>query len=208
MKLSIYLEELASSASTPGGGSASAVSGMLGISLIQMAISLTKNKKKYIEYAPIYEMVEKTLTESKAVCEWGMDEDAVAFDKVMALYHKKPTPEEQEDYNKQLQEAFIYAAEVPLKVAKAIRDAMAIANVVKDKLNPWVVSDLIGGMEALNGAIRSVLLNVAINVKSLSEGADKERLHAEMVECLQITIAAYEEMREYLYKIDTFKELK
>lgn len=207
MEISNYLEELASSAATPGGGSASALSALIGISLLQMAISLTKGKKKYIEYTQVYEVVEEALAKSKKICEWGMKEDAIAFGKVMEVYRNKSKTQELKDYEQQLKDAIIYAAEVPLKVAQSIKSAILVIDAIKDKLNPWVVSDLIGGIETLNGAIRSVLLNVAINVKSLSEGKDKTRLHGEMINCLKETIYAYRELKQYLYEADTFKNL-
>lgn len=208
MKISVYLEELASSASTPGGGSASALGAQIGISLVEMAIALTKGKKKYADYSSTYEQVEAVLKESKEICKWGMDEDAVAFDNVMSIYRMKPSPAEQESYDTKLQEATIYAAQVPLKVAKAIQTALGAANEVKAILNPWVVSDLIGGMETLNGALRSVLLNVAINVNGLAECEERELLQTQMRSCLEESTAIYEEMKAYLYEIDTFNKLK
>src|SRR2546430_10371113 len=47
-----YLDELASAKSTPGGGSASALSGAMGAALASMVARLTLGKADYVEVQP------------------------------------------------------------------------------------------------------------------------------------------------------------
>jgi len=45
-----YAEQLASKASTPGGGSAAALTGLLGVSLMEMSVNLTIGRPQYAEH--------------------------------------------------------------------------------------------------------------------------------------------------------------
>lgn len=204
MKFEEYIDKLASSSPTPGGGSASAVSGMIGISLVEMAIALTKDKKKYKEYEALYSEATKVLQENKNILKWGIEEDAKAFDEVMKLYRK---PDDSKEHANALQDAFIYAAEVPLKSAYAIVDSFKAITLIIDHINPWVVSDVIGGLEINMGALRSILLNTAINLHSITEDASKETLHTEMKACLVRGEKLYKVLRQKLYTKKEFAPL-
>src|SRR6266581_7194403 len=64
--LQTYIDELASSQPTPGGGSASALSGALGAALASMVARLTLNKS---EYADVHEQIEVLLQQTEAIRE-------------------------------------------------------------------------------------------------------------------------------------------
>ena len=81
-----FLDQLASSQPTPGGGSAAAVMGAMGAALVSMVANLTVGKKKYAEVEP---QVKEVLAESEKLrgqLTAALQEDVAAFDTVMAAY--------------------------------------------------------------------------------------------------------------------------
>ncbi len=167
-----FLEELASKASTPGGGSAAAIMGGVSAALSSMVCNLTIGKKKFAA-------VESEMTEILAQADklrarmiYAIEEDVAAFAAVMAAYGlPKTTEDEQKERHRAIQSALRSATDAPLECAKLCREAIELAAHVSDKGNPAVVSD--GGVAALAGqaALRSSALNVYVNAKAIEDRA-------------------------------------
>ena len=90
-----FLDGLASSAPTPGGGGAAAISGAMGAALVSMVCNLTIGKKKYVEVeADLKQVLEKSEALRKTLT--GMIADDVeAFDAVMGAYGLPKTTDEE-----------------------------------------------------------------------------------------------------------------
>lgn len=168
--VSAFLDELASSSPAPGGGSVAALSGALGAALTTMVCNLTIGKKKY---AGVEADVKKVRTESeklRARFTQLIDEDTLAFNKVMEAY---ALPKESEA-QKTLRSAAIAAATkeatlVPLEVMKHCIDAMALAQQVASSGNANSVSDAGVSALMLHAACEGAALNVKINLGGLSD---------------------------------------
>jgi formiminotetrahydrofolate cyclodeaminase len=164
-ELNGFLSELASDAPTPGGGSVAALCGAIGAALNSMVANLTIGKQKYAE-------VEGEMKENLAGTETlrlelaqMVDEDAEAFDKVMAaLKMPKETDEEKAVRKKALQQALVDAATVPLAVMEMCLGVIRLAKPVAEKGNVNAVSD--AGVAALvaRAGVHSAKLNVMINL--------------------------------------------
>ena len=146
-----FIDELASSAPTPGGGGASAYCGALASALASMVANLTVGKKKYADVeADMIVMLEKLATVRERLLEL-VEEDAEAFKPLAAAYRMpKSTPEEEAAKNAALQAALADACEVPL-------------------------SDVGVGALFAKAALNGASLNVFANVVSMD---DKERAGA------------------------------
>ena len=110
-----FLDELASSAATPGGGSAAAIIGAMGAALVSMVCNLTIGKKKYAEVeGEMKDVLAKTEALRKKLT--GMIEDDVkAFDAVMGAYGMpKETDADKAARDKAIQAALKLATDVPL----------------------------------------------------------------------------------------------
>ncbi|MGZ4387148.1 MAG: cyclodeaminase/cyclohydrolase family protein, partial [Gaiellaceae bacterium] len=95
MSLAELGEVLASSAPTPGGGSASAVSGALASALVGMVARLTTGEK-FAERAGEMQAVAAEADRLRSELLSLADEDAAAFDQVMDAFRMpKETPEQQ-----------------------------------------------------------------------------------------------------------------
>jgi len=199
-----FLDELASSAPTPGGGSAAAVMGAMGAALLSMACNLTVGKRDYSD-------VEAEMREALAKAENLRDRfqqmiraDIEVFDAVMAAYRMpRESDDEKTNRDESIQLALKEATLVPLECAKACSEVIALSRVVAEKGNKNVVSDAGVGVAAAFAALRSAALNVYINTGQIKDevfaatqlealerileesGRDNETVYAHVVRLLQ-----------------------
>jgi len=176
-----FLDELASAAPAPGGGSAAALSGALGAALVSMVCNLTVGRKKY---ADVEEEMRCILAQSEALRErltGLLEEDVAAFTQVSAAM-KMPRDTEVQKAARQerLQAALKQATNVPMCVAEACARVIELCRPVGEKGNINAVSD--AGVAALvaEAGLRAAALNVLINLGSIEDtnfvAAEKSRL--------------------------------
>lgn len=165
-----FIDDLASSAPTPGGGGASAYCGALASSLASMVGNLTVGKKKYADVeSEIIDVLEK-LSEKRTALLDLIDQDARAFEPLAQTYRMpSSTPEEQRKKERAQQEALIDAIEVPLSIMKTCMDVLELTDVMAKKGSRLAVSD--AGVAAVfaRAAVEGASLNVFINVASLAD---------------------------------------
>jgi methenyltetrahydrofolate cyclohydrolase len=170
-----FLDALASSKATPGGGSAAAIIGAMGAALVSMVCNLTIGKKKY---ADVEGEMKEVLHKAEALRHklTGMIEDDVkAFDHVMAAYGMaKETDAEKTARDKAIQAALKQATEVPLRCCHAAREVIELAAIASEKGNLNVISDAGVGVLAAYAALRSAALNVFTNAKIITDKAFAE----------------------------------
>lgn len=164
----VFLDELASKSSTPGGGSAAAVMGAQSAALTSMVCNLTIGKPKYED---VDADMRALLIKSEILREklTGMIKaDVDVFDRVMASYGMpKSTEEEKAVRSAKIQEALKVATEVPLDCARACAEAIELSREAAEKGNLNVISDAGVAVMAAYGALKSAALNVYINVGSI-----------------------------------------
>jgi formiminotetrahydrofolate cyclodeaminase len=183
--IQIFLDELASKASTPGGGSAAGVMGAMGTALVSMVCNLTVGKKNY-------EAVEKELKDVLDQAESLRERltnmihaDVEVFDRVMAAYGMaKETDEEKVARSDAIQEALKAATNVPLECARACVEAINLSKIVAEKGNLNVISDAGVAVVAANAALQSAALNVYINVGGIKDKEFADQRLAELEELL------------------------
>lgn len=188
-----FLDALASSKATPGGGSAAAIIGAMGAALVSMVCNLTIGKKKY---ADVEGEMKEVLHKAEALRHklTGMIEDDVkAFDQVMAAYGMaKETDAEKATRDKAIQAALKQATEVPLRCCHAAREVIDLAAIASEKGNLNVISDAGVGVLAAYAALRSAALNVFTNAKIITDKAFAEAKVKELEQLLSRAEAATE----------------
>ena len=193
-----FLDALASSKATPGGGSAAAIIGAMGAALVSMVCNLTIGKKKY---ADVEGEMKEVLHKAEALRHklTGMIEDDVkAFDQVMAAYGMaKETDAEKAARDKAIQAALKQATEVPLRCCHAAREVIELAAIASEKGNLNVISDAGVGVLAAYAALRSAALNVFTNARMIT---DKTFAEAKLKELNEL-LAGAEEATEKAYNV-------
>lgn len=191
----VFIDELASKAPTPGGGSAAAVMGAQAAALISMVCNLTIGKPKYAEV----EVEMKVLLEkSEALRETltGMIKaDVDVFDRLMATYGlPKDSEEEKAARSVAIQAVLKEATVVPLECAHACAETIALSRIASEKGNIGVISDAGVAVMAGYGALKSAALNVYINAGGLKDRVFADAKLAELEAILSGADVAAEEV--------------
>lgn len=170
---------------TPGGGSASALSGAVGASLLAMVAGLPKPRAQNPED-------EKRLDGARASCASIsgrlaelMDRDSEAYETVVDAFRlPKSSDEEKRVRSSHIQEALRSATEAPLEVMRACVEAIRAAADVASLGNGNASSDVLVGLGLLIAGLRGAQLNVAINLGSIKDQSyvDEARKQAEQLE--------------------------
>ena len=198
-----FLEELASSAPTPGGGSAGAFVGAVGAALLAMVGNLTAGKKGY-------ESVDRSMRDLVAQSDRLRselvrlaDEDVRVFGEVMAAY-RMPRGDDDERAARRaaIQRALLDATEAPLELARVCSEVIELAATAAEEGNTNVVSDAGVGVVAAHAALRAAALNVWINAGSIDDREFADRAVAELDRLLAVgaerTEAVFARVRERL----------
>ena len=183
-----FLDQLASSAATPGGGSAAAIIGAMGAALVSMVCNLTIGKKKYADVeGEMKDVLAKTEMLRKRLTAMIQD-DVKAFDAVMGAYGMpKETDADKTARDKAIQAALKLATDVPLACARAASEVIDLAAIASDKGNLNVISDAGVGVLAGYAALRSAALNVFTNARMIT---DKTFAEAKLKELNQLLAGA------------------
>lgn len=186
-----FLEALASSAPTPGGGGAAALCGALGIALGNMVGNLTLGKKKY---ADVQEDIAELNAKAEALRAGFValvDADAEAFAPLSRAYS---IPKDDPARDEIMEPALLRAAEAPLEIMRKCAEALELISGYAAKGSALAISDA-GCAAALCGAaMEAAALNVKINTKSMKNRADVDNINAEMNELLQKYFALSQEI--------------
>jgi methenyltetrahydrofolate cyclohydrolase len=193
-----FLDALASSGATPGGGSAAAIIGAMGAALVSMVCNLTIGKKKYAEVEGEMKSVLHKAEALRHKLTGMIQDDVKAFDAVMGAYGMaKETDADKAARDKAIQAALKQATDVPLACCQAAREVIDLALTASEKGNLNVISD--AGVAVLAGyaALRSGALNVYTNAKMIT---DKSFAEAKLKE-LETLLAGAEGATEKAYGI-------
>jgi formiminotetrahydrofolate cyclodeaminase len=189
-----FLDELASSAATPGGGSGAAIMGALGAALVSMVCNLTIGKKNYVE---VEGEMRSVLHDAEALRQRLADmvaEDIAAFNGLMAAYGlPKLTDEDKAARGAAIQHALRAATEAPLACARACADVIKLSMRAAEVGNRNVISDAGVGALAAQAALRSAALNVDINVPSLQDAAFAQACREEIAALLASAVPLSEQ---------------
>lgn len=176
-----FLDAVAADSPAPGGGSVAALAGALAAALAAMVARLTVGKRKYAAAEAEMQALILKAEPLRATLTARMDEDADAFNAVMAAFKlPKETEEEQSARNAAIQAATIRAAEVPLSTARDCLAAMELALTVALKGNTNAASDAATAAWMGMAGIQGAALNVRINAASIEDPALKQRWQTEL----------------------------
>jgi len=193
-----FLDELASKAPVPGGGSVSALSGALAAGLVTMVCDLTIGKKRY---AKIEDEIREYRVQAEALrsrLQELLQADVEVYGQLAAAYKlPRETEEEQADRYAAIQEATVEATKVPLEIAEIAAKVVVLSGPVAEKGSKVAVSD--AGIAALLGeaAVHSALLNVQINLATL----DDEYFIREVRKRVKDATAGLAEKREAIMEV-------
>ncbi len=174
-----FLEKTAANEAVPGGGSNAALNAAMATALTEMVASLTIGRKKYAGVEERMKQIAAEMSEQRSRFMEDIDRDAEAYRLVMEAYRlPKETDEEITTRNEKIQEATKIAALVPMEVAERAFGLLGTMRKTLEKGNPNAATDGLVGLMNCRTAILSALLNVRINLGSITDRAFVDKLTA------------------------------
>lgn len=171
-----FLEALASSAPTPGGGGAAALCGALAIALGNMVGNLTLGKKKY---AAVQEDIAALNTKAEALRADFValiDADAEAFAPLSKAYG---IPKDDPMRADVMETALLKAVQPPMEIMRKCVKALEVISEYAAKGSALAISDAGCAAALARAAADAAALNVRINTKSMTDHKVANHLNVE-----------------------------
>ena len=181
-----FLDDLASGAPTPGGGSAAAIMGAMGAALISMVCNVTVGKKGLEAVEPEMKSLREQSEKLRARLAAMVAEDVAAFDGLMAAYRlPKLSETDKVRRTEAIQTSLRAATETPLDCARACSEVIDLAQRAGEAGYSGVISDAGVGVLAAHAALRSAALNVYMNAPSIKDREFARQATSEVAELLE-----------------------
>jgi len=155
------LSRTASADPTPGGGSVAAITGALGVGLVQMAIAVTMGDAVLERYGSRLASLQEGIVA-------GADGDVHDFDAVMSAYQlPRGDDAQRETRSKAIEKASIAATDRPLTLVAKFIQALTVSHEVESLVKASIVSDVLSGRDVIGGAARAAVRTADINIDQL-----------------------------------------
>ena len=186
MALADLMDAFASTDPVPGGGSAAALAGAVGTSLLLMVAGIPKTKTGAPEEtADLAEAAARLHPLRDQLLEL-VDRDSDAYKQVMEAFRlPNATDAERTARKEAIDSATRAATETPLDTMRACQQALRGAVVVATNGNRRATSDVGVGVELLLAALRGARMNVDINLSTLDDRAYTTRVAGEAEELVR-----------------------
>jgi formiminotetrahydrofolate cyclodeaminase len=161
-----FLDQLASSSPTPGGGSVAALTGALAAGLISMVCQLTVGRPRYAAFEAEAQAI---LAQSEAIRARLTDLiqiDVAAYSTVAAAYK---LPKDDPTRTAAIAAAMVVATDVPLQIAEQAAALLLLALPVAQQGNRTAVGDVVAGAQLAVACVHAALINVDANVGLLAD---------------------------------------
>lgn len=203
-KMGSYLEALGSSAPTPGGGAAVALTLAQSCALYMMALRISfRDTDQTLPKTPHEEGPDLTLHQwleemgqfQRMFVDLG-DQDAAVFGAVMAAYRlPRVTAPEKALRQEEIQSATKRALEVPLAMARLGLKVLKFAKYSVDLSKSKIISDCAIATDLLESGFKGALMNIAINLKVVVDETYGENIRTEVHEMERSVVDACQRMR-------------
>lgn len=171
-----FLETLASSAPTPGGGGAAALCGALAIALGNMVGNLTLGKKKYADVQEDIKALNEKAEALRADFVALIDADAEAFAPLSKAYG---IPKDDPERAEVMETALLKAVQPPMEIMRKCVKALEVISEYATKGSALAISDAGCAAALARAAADAAALNVRINTKSMTDHKVANHLNVE-----------------------------
>ncbi len=165
-----FLDRLASSDATPGGGSVAALTGAMSAGLISMVCALTIGKKQFADFEEEIRTIHARAEEMRHELQQLAQEDIDIFQRLSAAYKlPRTTDADAASRRAAIQTVTRHATEIPLRVARTAATLLPLCTTLANRCGRLVVSDVGVAAVLARATVQSALLNVDINLTSLED---------------------------------------
>lgn len=174
-----FTKRLASPAPVPGGGSASALAGALGVALGDMVGELTVGKEAYAGARDELRALMARAQELRVRLLACVERDASAFEQLSKAYR---IPKDDPARDEAMETCLRGAAAVPLEILELCCEAIELQEAFAEKGGRLVISDAATGAALCWGAMYGAAVNVKVNTKLMKDRAYAGRINARVDE--------------------------
>jgi glutamate formiminotransferase/formiminotetrahydrofolate cyclodeaminase len=170
-----FLDALASPTPLPGSGSVAAYSAAMAAGLVSMVAGLTMGKKKYADVEAEMKTIHEKSENLRRELTQAVDEDAHAFEQVLAAF-KLPTGDRAQEKarNEAAERAAVHTLQVSLNVARKAVEVMSLAERCAQTANLVAIADAASAVSIARAALTAAGYNVRINADTLQKKANGE----------------------------------
>jgi glutamate formiminotransferase/formiminotetrahydrofolate cyclodeaminase len=189
-----FLDAVAANTPAPGGGSVAALAGALAAALAAMVGRLTLGRKGYGSVRAEMEALVAEAERLRVALTARIVQDAEAYNQVIAaLRLPKESDEERNTRQTAIQEALIYAAEVPLTTAQDAVAALELARTAARLGNVNTITDAGTAAHVARAAFEGAALNVHVNADQVTDRQQATAWLTELERLREQCDAAFEE---------------
>ncbi len=175
---SAFVDAVAASTPTPGGGSVAALAGALAAALAQMVAGLTVGRKRYVDVETEMQAVLNAASDLREKLLDSVVKDAMVFEALMAAFRM---PKDNIHRTQLIQEKTLEAAKVPRTVARYSMEVLQLAEKAVRLGNPNAATDGAVAAHMAIAAIEGAALNVRVNLLGLEDQEQVAQLRAEIM---------------------------
>src|SRR5438045_792663 len=170
------LDAFASSEPLPGGGSAAALTGALGTSLLLMVAGMARTRTGSPEETADLAAAAARLQPIRHELITLIEQDSRAYLALIAAYREpRSTDEERQRRREAIDAAMRAAIDAPLRTMRACERALGEAPLVARVGNPNAVTDAAVGSKLLLAALEGAALNVDVNAAGIGDQEHRTR---------------------------------
>lgn len=156
----------------PAGGCVMALSGLMGVSLLEMSVDSACGHLTGEQHPEFFKDSKILLAKLRKDLSSCIEGDATAYQGVLDAYKlPKCTPEEVKERKAKVQAAALSAIEVPLKISEACLSAIEPGIAMLPKVKLGVIGDLKIGLLVLKTGVEGSLAAARINLSLIYEDA-------------------------------------
>ena len=180
MALIDLLDAFSSNEPVPGGGSAAALAGAVGTSLLLMVAGLPRTRTGAPEEAADLAQAAARLRPLRDTLTSLVELDSIAYSAVVeAIRLPKATEVEKQQRRAAIDAAMRSAIDVPMDTMRACQQALRGALIIAGNGNPNASTDTGTAVLLLTAGLRGAALNVGVNLRSVSDAGFGERVSNE-----------------------------
>jgi len=169
-----FTNALASTQAVPGGGAAAATAGAMGCALVLMSVGTTlKRKGTPAEFVQPLQESNARLTGWLDMLQNLARQDANAYENYLKAYRLPKTDFARETL---VQEALWAAACVPADTADVCRQIFCETGIIREKISPIIISDVLCAQHLLRGAMACCVENIRTNLQYITVPERAEKL--------------------------------
>ena len=183
MALADLIDAFSSTDAVPGGGSAAALAGAMGVSLLMMVAGLPKTRTGAPEETADLAEASSRLHPLRDALVELVDRDSDAYRQVLAAFRLPKVSEAEKAARKEAIDAATRAAiDAPLDTMRLSQQALRGAVIVASNGSRKTSSDVGVAVELLVAALRGARLNIDINLEGLNDESYAARIRDEAEE--------------------------